>query len=146
MKRKTKKAVKGIIKWSAIAAGVLVLLYMTFLGGRWMWFVGVTDFMQPTPVCIEQELEINGEIGNYAMIDVRKEKNNYKLYKDMSCDDYMAEYDKYVPKDGIAGPLTRLGGFLWALEFSVLIVVIGAGIACLSNRILSPIKEWFKKE
>ena len=112
MKRKAKKAVKGVIKWSAIAAGVLVLLYMTFLGVRWMWFVGVNDFMQPAPVCIEQELEINGEISNYAMIDARKEKINYKLYKGMSCDDYMAEYYKYVPEDGIAGLLTRLGGFL----------------------------------
>lgn len=142
MRRKAKKAVKCVIKWSAIAAGVLVLLYMTFLGGRGMWFVGIADFMQPTPVCIEQELEINGEIGNYAMIDARKEKNNYKLYKGMSCDDYMAEYDKYVPKDGIMGILTSLSGLLLVLEFGVLILVIGAYIACLCDHILSPIKEW----
>lgn len=146
MKRKTKKAVKGVIKWSAIAAGVLFLLYMTFLGCRWMWFVGIADFMQPTPVCIEQELEIDGEIGNYAMIDAHKEKISYKLYKDMSCDDYMAEYDKYAPKHGITGILTGLSGLLLVLEFGVLILVIGAGIACLCDHILSPIKEWLEKE
>lgn len=146
MKRKTKKAVKGVIKWSAIAAGVLALLYMTFLGGRGMWFVGIADFMQPTPVCIEQELEINGEIGNYAMIDARKEKINYKLYKGMSCDDYMAEYDKYVPKDGIMGILAGLSGLLLVLEFGVLILVIGACIGCLCEHILTPIKEWLKEK
>jgi len=146
MKRKTKKAVKGVIKWSAIAAGVLALLYMTFLGGRGMWFVGIADFMQPTPACIEQELEINGEIDNYAMIDARKEKLSYTLFKDMSCDEYMAEYDKYVPKDGITGLLTCLSGFLLALEFGVLILVIIAGIAYLGDHILTPIKEWLEKE
>lgn len=148
MKRKTKTALKGTIKWTGIVIGILFLIVCNFLSGRWIWFSGFDGFMNKTPTCIDQQLDIDiDNLTNYALIDITGAKRTYKVYKDITCSEYWEEHDKYIPREGYMLGIMVIGGMVVCFELGLLFIAIIMGIFyCIDNYILKPIDEWLREE
>lgn len=148
MKRKTKNALKGTIKWTGIVIAVLFLLACNFLSGRWMWFSGFDGFMNKTPTCIDQQLGLNEyDTSNYALIDNTGAKLSYKVYKDITCSEYWEEHDKYIPRNGYMLGITVIGGMIFYFETGLLFIALVIGFFyCIDNYILKPIDRWLREE
>ena len=148
MKRKTKNALKGTIKWTGIVIAVLFLLTCNFLSGRWMWFSGFDGFMNKTPSCIDQQLGLHEyDTLNYALIDITGAKQSYKVYKGITCSEYWEEHDKYIPREGYMLGIMVIGGLVVCFEIGLLAIVLIVGFFyCIDNYILKPIDQWLREE
>lgn len=148
MKRKTKNALKGTIKWTGIVIAVLFLLACNFLSGRWMWFSGFDGFMNKTPTCIDQQLGLNEyDTSNYALIDNTGAKLSYKVYKDITCSEYWEERDKYIPREGYMLGIMIVGGMIVYFEIGILAILLILGpFYLLDTYILKPCDRWLKEE
>ena len=144
MKRKTKNALKGTIKWTGIVIAVLLLLTCNFLSGRWMWFSGFDG----TPTCIDQQLGLNEyDTSNYALIDNTGAKLSYKVYKDITCFEYWEEHDKYIPREGYMIGIMVIGGMVVCFEIGLLLIALIVGFFyCIDTYILKPIDRWLREE
>lgn len=148
MKRKTKTALKGTIKWTGIVIGILFLLVCNFLSGRWIWFSGFDGFMNKTPTCIDQELDLDiDNPTNYALIDLTGSKRTYKVYKGITCSEYWEEHDKYIPREGYMLGIMIISGMVVCFELGLLFIAIIMGIFyCIDNYILKPIDQWLREK
>ena len=148
MKRKTKNALKGTIKWTGIVIAVLFLLTCNFLSGRWMWFSGFDGFMNKTPSCIDQQLGLHEyDTLNYALIDITGAKQSYKVYKGITCSEYWEEHDKYIPREGYMLGIMVIGGLVVCFEIGLLAIVLIVGFFyCIDNYILKPIDQWLREK
>ena len=148
MKRKTKNALKGTIKWTGIVIAVLFLLTCNFLSGRWMWFSGFDGFMNKTPTCIDQQLGLHEyDTLNYALIDITGGKQSYKVYKGITCSEYWEEHDKYIPREGYMLGIMVIGGLIVCIELGLLFIALIAGFFyCVDIYILKPIDRWLREE
>ena len=148
MKRKTKNALKGTIKWTGIVIAVLFLLACNFLSGRWMLFSGFDGFMNKTPTCIDQQLGLHEyDTLNYALIDITGGKQSYKVYKGITCSEYWEEHDKYIPREGYMLGIMVIGGMVVCFELGLLFIAIIMGIFyCIDNYILKPIDQWLREK
>lgn len=148
MKRKTKNALKGTIKWTGIIIAILLLLTCNFLSGRWMWFSGFDGFMNKAPTCIDQQLDLyEYDTFNYALIDNTGSKLSYKVYKGITCSEYWEERDKYIPREGYMSGIMIVGGLVVSFEIGLLAIVLIIGFFCwLDTYILKPIDRWLREE
>lgn len=148
MKRKTKNALKGTIKWTGIVIGILFLLVCNFLSGRWIWFSGFDGFMNNAPTCIDQQLDLDiDNPANYTLIDITGAKQSYKVYKDITCSEYWEEHDKYIPREGYMLGIMVIGGMIFCFETGLLLIVLIVGFFyCIDNYILKPIDRWLREE
>lgn len=148
MKRKTKTALKGTIKWTGIVIGILFLLACNFLSGRWMWFSGFDGFMNNAPTCIDQQLDLDiDNPTNYALIDVSGSKRTYKVYKGITCSEYWEERDKYIPREGYMLGIMIVAGMIVCFEIGLLAILLILGpFYLLDTYILKPFDRWLKEE
>lgn len=147
MKRKTKNALKGTIKWTGIVIAVLFLLVCNFLSGRWMWFSGFDGYMK-TPTCIDQQLDLHEyDMSNYALIDNTGAKLSYKAYKGITCSEYWEERDKYIPREGYMLGIMVVCGLIFCVETGLLFILLILGPFYLFDTyILKPIDRWLSEE
>lgn len=148
MKRKTKTALKGTVKWTGIVIAILFLLTCNFLSGCWMWFSGFTGFMNKTPTCIDQQLDLDEyDMFNYALIDESGAKLSYKVYKGITCSEYWEEHDKYIPREGYMSGIMIACGLVVCFEIGLLAIVLIFGpFYLLDTYILKPIDRWLREE
>lgn len=130
---------------NAVSIILLVLLavfvvYSNILA--WKYIYDKKSNFGRTVTCVaEQTFIINNEVADYAMVIQENDRNNYILYKNMTCDEFNEQEEAIVPI-GIFNKICLGFGFIFVIcEVAVVVIFIGlfviAGPLCWLDDVLS---------
>ena len=104
------------------------------------------EYLDDSPTCIiEENLNIGGSTGSYAIVSIPKNADAYKVYRDMTCEEFNAEQKSRLPKTVLGEIFLLVGTILVMLEIVLIFICIGYFILWLLCIISDKIVDWINK-
>ena len=104
------------------------------------------EYLEDSPTCVvEETLNIGGSTNSYAIISIPKNANAYRVYRDMTCEEFNAEQKSRLPKTVSGEIFLLVSTILVMLEIVLIIVCIGYFGLWLLCIISDKIVDWINK-